>query len=558
MNRIKKNLGKILILLCACLSIGVVVNAEGKTSTDVEITIEAGTKDQDMRDVTKPEQTDGDAKITQKKSDMIKTGDNAAWLKYVVLLGAAIIVVISCIWKKKKGLLAVFALFITIFMMDDSVLAADTTENVNVTIPTNISISFDESGENSISKFDVNNQSLVPITIATINVTECNSWCLCQKGQKIPVNTKKLVFEIEGKTLTAGENLVSIPIEEQTSEAMELHVGRGAWTTASVKETALKLEFEYTIGQKEFQLQFDTNGSTQTVTTKTVCNGEVVELPTLQRDGYVFAGWEDEEGNLYIDQFVMPIGNVILKASWKKEIAYAIYSASDTSLRFIRSAETIQAGDTYNGRVVTNVFTGFEEDVYTSEAKVPWYDGQYYNKRIITKIIFEDVIKPKSTAHWFQWAADCTNMDVRKLDTSEVTSMAYMCRSAGKDAASFTITGMSDWDVSNVTNMEEAFNSMGFNSKTLKVDLSKWDVSKVTNMYDMFCCMGYYSTTFSLGDLSKWNVSNVKDMGSMFMQTGYSAKWSMNLSNWNVKNVVSYKCFALESESKIVQPKWVN
>lgn len=35
----------------------------------------------------------------------------------------------------------------------------------------------------------------------------------------------------------------------------------------------------------------------------------------------------------------------------------------------------------------------------------------------------EDVIKPKSTAHWFQYAYDCTELDVTKLDTSSVTNM---------------------------------------------------------------------------------------------------------------------------------------
>lgn len=550
MKKRKTSIGKVLILLCTCLSMGAVANAAGKSSADVEITIEA--------DATKQEQTGTDTKQTGQKDRTVKTGDHMAWFKYAVALSVAATAIVGYIRKKKKGMLAFFALFLTLFVMNGSVQAADVPDNVNVTIPTNISISFGESGEHSISEFGVNNQSAVPITIEKIHVTECNNWRLSSEGQEIPVNTKRMVFAMEGKVLAAGENLVSIPIAEQSNAAMDIQIQRGAWTIASAKENALALEFEYTIGKKEFQLRFDTNGNGESVAVKRICNGDSVELPTLEREGYAFAGWEDEDGTLYTGRFIMPIGDVTLKAVWKEKIAYAIYSVTDTSLRFVRTADSIQVGDTYNGRVVTELFTGFEDAVYTSEYAVPWYDGNYYNNRIITKIIFEDIIKPKSTAHWFQWAYDCTELDVTNLDTSGVTNMAYMLQCFGGHASSLDIVGISDWDVSNVLNMEDMFCGMGFLMSTVRIDLSKWDVSNVTNMYDMFYQMGQFATSFSLGDLSGWDVSNVTDMQAMFMHTGAAATWSLDLSKWNVKNVRYKNCFCISNESKIIQPKWVN
>ena len=530
---------KLLILICICLSIGAVANAADKTSTDVEITIEA-------------------ENAVQAGTD-IQTGDKTAWVKYVVALGVAVVAMVS-VQKKKKGTLAVFALAFALLFSAQSVKASDMEENVSVTIPTTISITFDQSGENQISMFEVNNQSLVPITIHNIQVTEYNQWKLVGKGSEIPADTKELVFQIEDTCLRAGANSVSISVPEQTQKTLGISVERGAWSKANQTQKALGLELEYTLGKKEFELKFDTAGSGENIATKRVCNGETIELPSAKREGYQLAGWEDEKGNLYTEMFVMPIGDTTLKARWKEEIAYAIYSASDTSLRFVRSADEIRAGDTYNGRSVTAVFTGFEENTYASFGKVPWYDGNKYNTRVITKVVFEDVIRPKSTANWFHYMGKCSNLDVSKLDMSQVTDMSYMFAHTGDDSSvkTITITGISEWNVSKVSNMEGAFTGMGFNAATVRMDLSRWNVSNVTNMYDMFFTTAYFATSFSLGDLSKWNVSNVTDMGGMFQQTAGSATWSLNLSNWNVKKVTYYKCFCLFVESKITQPKWVN
>lgn len=554
MGKIKKILGKVLVMLLACLLMGGVVNAQESTMTDVQIEIEASEKTKD--EIEKMPDTLDDEEPPIEKTENIQTGDTTTIVPLLIALAVAGAIGAGCIWKKRKGTIAVLALFLSLFFMSQSADAVETTENINVTIPTSISISFDATGENSISEFVIDNQSPVPITIDKIKATECNKWCLTKKGSDIPADTKQMMFEIAGTCLVAGENAVSIPIEEHASEAMDIHVERGAWANASPQETALQLEFEYAIGKREFQLHFDPNGADVTIPSQRVYNGDSVALPKIERAGYVLEGWEDEDGKLYKEQYVMPMRNVTLKAIWKEKIAYAIYSASDTSLRFVRSAEPIQSGDTYNGRVVTDVFTGFEETEYKSEYEVPWYDGNYYMDRVITKIIFEDTIKPKSTAYWFYWAYYCNQMDMRKLDMSNVTDMSYMCGWASSRADSFTITGINEWDVSNVRKMNYAFAFVGLNEPKMVLDLSKWDVSKVTSMNSTFRGMGYNSKTFSLGDLSKWNVSNVTDMGAMFMQAGFSATWSLNLSKWNVNKVTNSEGFDLAVEAKITEPNW--
>ena len=84
---------------------------------------------------------------------------------------------------------------------------------------------------------------------------------------------------------------------------------------------------------------------------------------------------------------------------------------------------------------------------------------------------------------------------------------------------------MPDWDVSNVTNMDELFGYKGqFNA-----DLSEWDVSNVTSMEDMFRKAQYFDE-----DISGWNVSNVTNMSSMFSETIF---FDADLSEWDVSNV---------------------
>ena len=146
MKTIKKNLGKVLVLLCACLTIGTVADAAGKATTDVDIAIEANEKKQVERELTKPEDTNGET---------VQTGDSKDWLKYIVAVVAALIVIIGGVRKKRKGMLAVFALVFTMLFVNNSVLAADASENVNVTIPTNISISFDESGNITLKDYEI-------------------------------------------------------------------------------------------------------------------------------------------------------------------------------------------------------------------------------------------------------------------------------------------------------------------------------------------------------------------------------------------------------------------
>ena len=114
--------------------------------------------------------------------------------------------------------------------------------------------------------------------------------------------------------------------------------------------------------------------------------------------------------------------------------------------------------------------------------------------------------------------------DVSNWDVSNVINMEGMF--FGCDNFD---NNLSKWNVSNVTNMEKMF----FGCRKFKgVGLSSWDVSNVENMYCMFKnCINFNE------DLSKWNVSNVKYMSSMFY---YCLLFDCDLSKWDVSKVVLF------------------
>jgi len=83
---------------------------------------------------------------------------------------------------------------------------------------------------------------------------------------------------------------------------------------------------------------------------------------------------------------------------------------------------------------------------------------------------------------------------------------------------------ISNWNVSNVTNMSRVFSYSKFNG-----DISNWDVSNVREMSAMF-----RDSVFN-GDISNWSVSNVTNMHSMFSKSVFNG----DISNWDVSNVTN-------------------
>ncbi|MFA8301137.1 MAG: BspA family leucine-rich repeat surface protein, partial [Hyphomicrobiales bacterium] len=118
-------------------------------------------------------------------------------------------------------------------------------------------------------------------------------------------------------------------------------------------------------------------------------------------------------------------------------------------------------------------------------------------------------------------------VNVSDWDVSNVTNMSNLF--AGSQIIYSLeepqVLGVSDWDVSKVKNMSKMFHSVSnFND-----DISNWDVSSVRDMYAMFG-----GDTIFNSDISNWDVAKVTDMSAMF----YKAKaFNSDISDWDVAKV---------------------
>lgn len=185
------------------------------------------------------------------------------------------------------------------------------------------------------------------------------------------------------------------------------------------------------------------------------------------------------------------------------------------------------------------------------------------NKNLAGDLVCDKVEGLINLRQGFVSCQTLTNIDVSKLDTSNVTNMVAMFRQCIK----LTSLNLSNLNTSNVTEMT----SMFFNCSALKtLNISNFNTNNVTDMGNMF---GSCSSLTSL-NVSNFNTSKVKDMSGMFRKCNEltsldllsfntsnvthmnfmfrecSGLTSLDLSNFNTTNVTSmtgmfYGCFSL-------------
>jgi len=123
-------------------------------------------------------------------------------------------------------------------------------------------------------------------------------------------------------------------------------------------------------------------------------------------------------------------------------------------------------------------------------------------------------------------------INLKNLDTSNVTNMSGMFRKEERVISSAS----SEVFLPETDKKFLRFYSSPFSesSKPAINGLSDLNVSKVTDMREMF----YYLDLGTTVDLSKWNVSKVTDVTNMFSGVSFT---TLNVSNWELSNAAIYR-----------------
>ena len=121
----------------------------------------------------------------------------------------------------------------------------------------------------------------------------------------------------------------------------------------------------------------------------------------------------------------------------------------------------------------------------------------------LSQYILEKLILKKNRANYYYFPE--TKRELREIIEQRIKEEG-------------TEVNLNDIDVSEITDMARLFIYLDFNG-----DISQWNVSNVTNMESMF----YGCKNFNQ-DISDWDVSHVKDYESMFKNCPIKVRFKPN------------------------------
>lgn len=375
-------------------------------------------------------------------------------------------------------------------------LGTDDDENINITVPTNVQCLIKADGKiiaPSADSWRIRNLSSLPVTISSVNVDSLLD------NAKISAQSEStsLYDDTTGSTGTYSLNISS--------------------TNCSIKKTGEKPDNPLQI-QPQQSLGFNWN-----------VNINANDIQHMNAS--------------------LSVATLSFDFTTIEKTAFAIYSEEDGSLDFYKRLNVPQIDETWNGKKITKLYTGFETQQYTcikygstGDNDTPTaygdkaiIDTPWYNERLLIKAvnIVDDGIAPKYIDYWFMNFKNCISLKLNKLDISNCAAMIRTfnrCRSA-------TDIEVSKWDTANINSMMEAFlecncletldiSSWNTTSNTVLHSIwnnchklskiifgSQWDTSNVTG----FACV-FYGTSFEEIDVSSWNFDKAENIGLMFGQ----------------------------------------
>uniref|UniRef100_UPI003AB0B7FF BspA family leucine-rich repeat surface protein n=1 Tax=Ellagibacter isourolithinifaciens TaxID=2137581 RepID=UPI003AB0B7FF len=274
--------------------------------------------------------------------------------------------------------------------------------------------------------------------------------------------------------------------------------------------------------------------------------------------------------------------NVTLPRAWQPT-AFAVYSADNWSLDFYKREfkDIPKAGDTFEGKAVTEVYTGFEtqrfvdassnHDNWTSQKPdTPWWARRL---EISSVQVVDTGIRPSSMDYWFYGMENLKTIDVVNLDTSSCDDF----KMTFGNCVQIETIDLSSWSTASLGNLNGTFLCCHCLSS---LDIDGWDTSKVTSFHClMFDCKKMSSASmqkavdnlnvtacahdlgFLFGgcekltavDLTGWNISNVANYSHMFSACH---NLTLDCSNWNIRQDSLHDDFNLYAPGVILPKPW--
>lgn len=203
---------------------------------------------------------------------------------------------------------------------------------------------------------------------------------------------------------------------------------------------------------------------------------------------------------------------------------------------------------------------GYSERIlYTDETLSNNGWVSYSNKNDIIKAVIEEEIVPVSCTCMFNMMQNLKTIE--NFDYLKITHYCKSCARIFNQCFELPYINVSKWDVCNVTDMNRAFQGIGYNNNSYLCGFDDWNVSKVKYFNAMF---KHCRNTIIDCDFKKWNTSSAVNMNDMFSFCKIIT--TLNLSNWNVSNVTimkqmfynSYNLKSVGDLSKWNAPKCTN
>ncbi len=205
-------------------------------------------------------------------------------------------------------------------------------------------------------------------------------------GGAIPADTTKTAkdtFEVGAATVPDGYSFEGWFINSET----------GAKADATYVMTAAPVTFYGKFTANTYNINYDVNGGDYMASTPVIFGSEVTTLAVPTKEGNTFKGWVDKDGNAVTDatgkvldeNFTMPAGDILLKATWEENPTYhnVYYTYNIAGIAEAPATEeNIQAGTTHTLATAPSD---------TAEYK---FTGWYYNNEKVTSIVM-----PAGDAH---------------------------------------------------------------------------------------------------------------------------------------------------------------